>query len=102
MVRRAALQWQSFDAFARVSMNAGTNQLCFALTYYCLGYVLVQDGAAWAAWSAAAIFTSIALMLIRLDLSLTEFEHRIAIVLVSAGPLFSSIAALTWATYSMW
>ena len=32
--------------------------------YYCLGYVLVQDGAAWAAWSAGAVFTGIALILV--------------------------------------
>lgn len=43
LARTAALQFQSFDAFSRLSMSFGTHQLLYALTYYCLGYLSVQD-----------------------------------------------------------
>eukprot|EP00971_Amphidinium_carterae_P311595 6193091-Amphidinium_carterae.1 len=37
LVRHEAVNYQSHDAFARVAMSFGTNQLLFAICYYTLG-----------------------------------------------------------------
>eukprot|EP00435_Cladocopium_sp_Y103_P022079 s2000_g5.t1 len=43
LARQAARQYQSYDAFARVSMAFGTHQLMQSICYYCLGYVALQE-----------------------------------------------------------
>ena len=34
---QAAVYWQTYDAFARVSMSVGINQLMLGMSYYILG-----------------------------------------------------------------
>lgn len=92
LARRAARQYQSYDAFARVAMTFGINQLLPAVAYYCLGYVAIQDGSPVAAFCIVVITSSIALGLVSLDFSLTVKETRLAQVLVVGGPLFSFCA----------
>ena len=74
LARRAAVQYQCYDAFARVAMTFGTNQLLHALCFYVLGYVAVQDGAAWPAWCVVILMGCIALSMVHLDYSLTFRE----------------------------
>merc|ERR1719326_2636978 len=60
LVRKAMQYWQSYDAFSRVSMSIGTNQLVTALSYYILGYVLISNHAIVAALLAVVLFMAIA------------------------------------------
>lgn len=96
LAKRAAAQYQCYDAFARVSMSFGTLQLLHAIGYYCLGYVAIQDGAVWPAWCVVAIMASMAIALVQLDFSLTRKEQLLARVLVVAGPSFSALATSVW------
>jgi len=102
LVREASKQWQAYDAFARASMTLGTIHLCSALSYYILGYVLIQDGSPWAAVTTVIIFLGISAMILRLDLSLTRREHMMAKAFLMGGPSMASLAAIDWATYSPW
>jgi hypothetical protein len=97
LVRKAMQYWQSYDAFSRVAMSIGTNQLISALCYYVLGYVLISNHAIVASWLAVVLFLAIACALIRLDMSLTSAEYRIAVALVVIGPVFTAICAKQWA-----
>lgn len=97
LVREAMQYWQSYDAFARVSMSIGTNQLIMALCYYVLGYVLIANHAIVAAWLAVVLFLAIACALIRLDMSLSFSEFWIAVLLVSCGPICTAISTKEWA-----
>lgn len=97
LVREAMQYWQSYDAFSRVSMSIGTNQLVTALSYYVLGYVLVSNHAIVAAWLAVVLFTAIACALIRLDMSLTATEYKVAVLMVVCGPLLTSVCTREWA-----
>jgi hypothetical protein len=99
LVREAMQYWQSYDAFSRVSMSIGTNQLVTALSYYVLGYVLVSNHAIVASWLAIVLFMAIACALIRLDMSLTAAEYRTAVVLVLTGPLCTALSTKEWAQY---
>jgi hypothetical protein len=91
--------WQSYDAFSRVSMSIGTNQLITALSYYVLGYVLMSNHAVVASWLAVVLFMAIACALIRLDMSLTAAEYRIAVSMVLCGPICTAICSREWAAY---
>lgn len=92
LARRAARQYQCFDAFARVAMSFGTNQLLHTLGYYCLGYVALEEGAPWTAACVLAIVTAISVSLTQLDYSLTLKEQRISRILIMAGPTFAGLA----------
>ncbi len=70
LYRQLQANWQSYDAYARVSMAMGTNQLLHALTYYVLAYLIMEAKAPTAAYGCAAIFTTTSILLARLDLYL--------------------------------
>jgi len=96
LAKKASAHYMCFDAFARVAMTLGTNQLLNAIAYYCLGYVSVQDGAPWAACTVVTIALAIAVALIELDLSLTRKEQAIAKLLILCGPICGSVATTRW------
>lgn len=100
IVREAMQYWQSYDAFARVSMSMGTNQLIAALSYYVLGYVLVSNHGVIASWLAVTLFMGISVAIIRLDMSLSVSEFRIAVMLVVMGPFLSAFAAEQWTRHT--
>ncbi|CAE7206587.1 unnamed protein product [Symbiodinium natans] len=93
--------WQSYDGFARVAMSMGTNQLILGLSYYVIGYVLISNKAIIACWLVVLLFMVIATALIRLDMSLTGFEFRAAMVLVFAGPTLTALAAQQWRLHTV-
>lgn len=94
LARRAALQFQCFDAFARVAMGFGTHQLLFALAYYSLGYLAVQDGVIWAAACTVAITTGISGMMMHVDFTMTCCERFIGAALVIVGQSSSCFAVI--------
>merc|ERR1719199_1842945 len=97
LVREATQYWLAYDAFSRVSMSIGTNQLVTGLSYYVLGYVLVSNHAIVAAWLAVLLFMAIAWGLIRIDMSLTWMEYAVAVPLACAGPILTCACAKSWA-----
>eukprot|EP00446_Apocalathium_sp_SHHI-4_P037963 CAMPEP_0177304086 /NCGR_PEP_ID=MMETSP0368-20130122/6473_1 /TAXON_ID=447022 ORGANISM="Scrippsiella hangoei-like, Strain SHHI-4" /NCGR_SAMPLE_ID=MMETSP0368 /ASSEMBLY_ACC=CAM_ASM_000363 /LENGTH=964 /DNA_ID=CAMNT_0018762665 /DNA_START=115 /DNA_END=3005 /DNA_ORIENTATION=+ len=99
MVRDSARHWQAYDAFARVAMNLGTILQCQALSYYIIGYVILQDGSPWAAFCTMACFLSVASTLLKLDVSMTAREFRIARFFLCGGPGLACVAVVDWATY---
>lgn len=99
LVREAVRQWQAYDAFARVAMTLGTIMVCEAVSYYVIGYVLVQDGSPWAAWVCVTVFQSIALKLLRLDISMSCLERSATNGFLVGGAVICSVAAADWATY---
>mmetsp|Transcript_16720 Transcript_16720/g.35488 ORF Transcript_16720/g.35488 Transcript_16720/m.35488 type:complete len:907 (-) Transcript_16720:136-2856(-) len=100
LVKEALQYWQSYDGFARVAMSMGTNQLVTALAYYVLGYVLISNHAVVAAWLVVLLFMAILAALIRLDMSLTTFEYRVAVILVISGPVLMAVACEQWTRHT--
>lgn len=96
ITRRAAVHWQGYDAFTRVSMTFGTCHLLYAIMYYCLGYILVEDAEVLGAYFVAAMMAGAIAMLLSLDLSLTGREFVKTQGLVYCGPFMSCIAAYFW------
>lgn len=96
ITRQAMAHWQSHDAFARIAMSVGVSQLLLAMSYYILGYVLVEVGCRSAATYGVILLTVMADTIMRLDMSLKVWQLRSMQILLALGPLMSCIAAYHW------
>lgn len=96
LARQAMVHWQSYDAFARISMSIGVDQLLLAMSYYILGYMLVEVGCRSAAVYGVILLTVLSETLLRLDMSLSTFELRLLQGLLAIGPVCSTLACLQW------
>lgn len=81
LARRAAAQYQCYDAFARVAMTFGINQMTHAIAYYTVGYVCIQDGAGLPAYTIIAMMCAVAAVFVQLDFSLTRPEQVVGLTL---------------------
>lgn len=88
-------KWLSYDAYSRVSMMLGMNQLMHALSYYIVGE-LIMSGCNSAAFFAFFGIKMLIVMLIKLDVSgIHDWKARIAIYLFNMLPS-GFAAAVLW------
>eukprot|EP00439_Symbiodinium_sp_Y106_P027541 s3789_g3.t1 len=82
LYRRVQLNWQAYDAYARVSLFCGANSLLYSCLYWALGSFLGGQHAGVAAICVALVFATIQVMLTKLDLRLRAYHlRRIALLL---------------------
>ena len=86
-------KWQSHEAYARVSMCFGTNQLLSAFSYFALTYWSVDYENPWIGAVFVALATLAQLIHIRMSLNLTEREHYLGVALVVLPPVCVTVAA---------
>ncbi|CAK9062094.1 unnamed protein product [Durusdinium trenchii] len=84
--RRIQAHWQSYDAYARVCMAMGTNQLLHTLSYMMLGTLVAENDVPFPALCCVVIFTTCAWVLARLDLFLSRRILAIAGILLVLPP----------------
>lgn len=96
LTRQAAMYWQNYDAFARISMSIGVNQLMLAISYFILGYILIHDRAPFAAFGGVCILMGSAVAIANLDMSLPQEKQFIILGLLIAGPTLSCLATYHW------
>mmetsp|Transcript_14909 Transcript_14909/g.33976 ORF Transcript_14909/g.33976 Transcript_14909/m.33976 type:complete len:912 (-) Transcript_14909:5-2740(-) len=93
---KAAIHWQSYDAFARISMSIGVNQLLLAIAYYLLGYIFVEVGVRSSAFLGVCVLGLMQEALTRLDMSLSQWQLHTVQFLLFMGPLFTCLASYFW------
>eukprot|EP00927_Polykrikos_kofoidii_P048985 TRINITY_DN43138_c0_g1_i1.p1 TRINITY_DN43138_c0_g1~~TRINITY_DN43138_c0_g1_i1.p1 ORF type:complete len:899 (-),score=104.20 TRINITY_DN43138_c0_g1_i1:294-2990(-) len=91
LVREASKFFQTYDAFCRICMSAGTTSLATFFSYFCLSYLLTETAAPVPAWAGMAIFTSCTLVILRQDLMLQPKHHRILTFLMVLSPTLAGI-----------
>jgi len=101
LMRQAAVYWQTYDAFARVSMSVGTNQLLLAMSYYILGYTMAQVRAPVAAWAGVSILVFATFLLAQVDLTLSLWEKHLFHICLAFGPVVASLAVYRWSQHSV-
>mmetsp|Transcript_124720 Transcript_124720/g.216178 ORF Transcript_124720/g.216178 Transcript_124720/m.216178 type:complete len:891 (+) Transcript_124720:94-2766(+) len=94
--RQVAVQWQTYDAYARVSLTIGVNQMLLALTYFLLGYLLGNDRCRDAASYGVILFLLIAECIFVLDMEIRGIQLICIQTLIAAGPLMSLISMRSW------
>lgn len=96
LARQSMLQWQTFDAYARICMSVGVQQLLFAMSYFTIGYVVVEIGCRVAGLYGVFLFTGMADSIIRLDMSLKPWQAILLRCLMLLAPMLSLIAISLW------
>eukprot|EP00931_Biecheleriopsis_adriatica_P078701 TRINITY_DN5211_c0_g1_i2.p1 TRINITY_DN5211_c0_g1~~TRINITY_DN5211_c0_g1_i2.p1 ORF type:complete len:932 (+),score=185.05 TRINITY_DN5211_c0_g1_i2:145-2940(+) len=96
LMRQAAVYWQTYDAFARVSMSVGINQLMLGMSYFILGYAMLEVKAPCAAIGGVFAFMGSAEVITRVDLTLPVMQQRLVQLLVAIGPMMSCVASYLW------
>eukprot|EP00811_Abedinium_folium_P035676 NODE_844_length_2737_cov_5.248276.p1 GENE.NODE_844_length_2737_cov_5.248276~~NODE_844_length_2737_cov_5.248276.p1 ORF type:complete len:894 (+),score=269.76 NODE_844_length_2737_cov_5.248276:78-2684(+) len=92
LYRRVQLNWQAYDAYARVSLFVGASSLLYACLYWTLCQLYLY--AALAAFGVAMIFAVVQLVLSRLDLRLRRTEIFFLGLLLAAIPLLGATGLL--------
>mmetsp|Transcript_34076 Transcript_34076/g.105983 ORF Transcript_34076/g.105983 Transcript_34076/m.105983 type:complete len:958 (-) Transcript_34076:37-2910(-) len=91
LYRQLQANWQSYDAYARVCMAMGTNQLLHALSYCCLGLLITENDVPFPAFCCVVIFTTCGWVLARLDLYLSRRILATAAALLVAPPVLTTV-----------
>ncbi|EER09139.1 hypothetical protein Pmar_PMAR024163 [Perkinsus marinus ATCC 50983] len=85
--------WQGYDAYARVCMAMGTNQLLMTLAIFALGSTMIGDRQPWAAWAFVVVMATTALLHFRINLILSRMESLIMTLLIYFSPMSAGVAA---------
>eukprot|EP00927_Polykrikos_kofoidii_P038144 TRINITY_DN32429_c0_g1_i1.p1 TRINITY_DN32429_c0_g1~~TRINITY_DN32429_c0_g1_i1.p1 ORF type:complete len:1262 (+),score=162.40 TRINITY_DN32429_c0_g1_i1:230-4015(+) len=96
LARQSSRYYQCYDAFARVSLSFGTNQLLYAISYFAIGYCTMEDGAPWAAFCVAVIMSGISMSLVELDFKCSNRDRILSRVFTVVGPLCASLGGGLW------
>lgn len=92
LARRAMIFWQGYDAYARICMSIGVDQLLLAATYFILAYYMEEVRVRSAATYGVVILTAMAETLTRLDMSLIWWQARLLQLIVFTGPFMATAA----------
>ncbi|KAF4652409.1 pumilio domain member 4 [Perkinsus chesapeaki] len=98
LFNRLKEHWQGFDAYARVFMVLGTNQLVNVLCYMGLMFYFISYNF-WGPWIFILLMLTFDIIHERMNLLLTPAEHWTLTVLQVAGPILAGFAATFDITY---
>jgi len=76
LLMKAQEEWRDYDIYARISMLYGVVSFLYAITYYAVGYAIVELRGFWAMWSLPMVFMTAQMLIMRLDI-LKEGQHRL-------------------------
>ena len=96
LARQAMAFWQSYDAFARICMSIGVNQLLNAASYFILAYYMTEAKVPSSATYGVVVLTTMAETLNRLDMSLTWWQLRLMQLFLYLGPAIACMAGWAW------
>ncbi|CAK9109996.1 unnamed protein product [Durusdinium trenchii] len=96
LYRRVQLNWQAYDAYARVSLFCGANSLLYSCLYWALGSFLGGQHAGVAAIAVALVFATIQVMLTKLDLRLRAWHLRRIALLLFSTPVTTTIGMILY------
>ncbi|CAK0818742.1 unnamed protein product [Prorocentrum cordatum] len=92
LYRKLQANWQSYDAYSRVCMALGTNQLLHAISYTCLGQLEETQDGWWPACHCVVVFTTTAWVIARLDLFLSRRFLAFAAILLFLPPALAIVS----------
>ena len=85
-------KWQGHEAYARVCMSLGINQLFSSLSYFALSYYNIYYGVAWSGWAFVIMFQTCSMVHGNLTFNLSRKSHYIMVSLLLLPALLMSIA----------
>eukprot|EP00439_Symbiodinium_sp_Y106_P049541 s1754_g6.t1 len=85
LYRELQANWQAYDAYCRVCMALGTNQLLQSINAYCLGVLLSETSSGWAAACCMAVISSVSWLVVRLDVLVSWRMLMMALAFQTCG-----------------
>ncbi|CAE8589997.1 unnamed protein product, partial [Polarella glacialis] len=94
LFRRLQAKWQCYDAYCRVCMALGVNQILQALSYYSIVHTLVENRSPSAGYALLFIFQSMAFALSVLDIAGLPRRQIMGVQAVGTLPAFLAALAV--------
>lgn len=95
LFRQLQTKWQCYDAYCRVCMGLGVNQILQGLSYYSVAHCLVENHSPTTGFALIMIFQCTTVALAVLDLSGLKRREILAIQIIGMLPCFISAWAVT-------
>jgi hypothetical protein len=96
LFRQLARSWRGYDAYARVCMIMGTNQLLQALGHLSVARTLMVGQQLFSSLFVVITMHSLSLIHFKLNINPTRQQHRMMTFLLAVPPLTTYIAACLW------
>jgi hypothetical protein len=96
LFRQIARSWRGYDAYARVCMIMGTNQLLQALGHLSVARMFMVNQQLVASLFVVITMHSLSLIHFKLNINPTRQQHTMMTVLLAVPPLTTYIAACLW------
>lgn len=101
LFRQLARSWRGYDAYARVCMIMGTNQLLQALGHLSIAKMFLVNEDMFACLFVVITMHSLSLIHFKLNITPTLEQHRAMTFLLGAPPVTTFVAACLW-YYERW
>jgi len=86
LFRQLQAKWQCYDAYCRVCMGLGVNQILQGLSYYCICHTLVENRSPTTGYALVAIFQCTTVALAVLDLAGLNRREIVVIQVIGIMP----------------
>lgn len=100
LYRQLQANWQAYDAYSRVCMAMGTNQLLQAMCHYCLGVLLQETNTGWAGFVCMVLLGDQAWLLTRLDVLISPSMLYLCRAMQQLPPLLALLCLTAHRTRS--
>ena len=88
--------WQGYDAYARVAMVQGTNQLLSALGHLSLAYFIANFGQIWASLLFVLCIHYCEYLHMQMNLTLDDTSRILMPILVFGAPALTAVSSVWW------
>lgn len=96
LFRQIARSWRGYDAYARVCMIMGTNQLLQALGHLSVAKTFLVNQQLFSSLFVVITMHSLSLIHFKLNINPTRHQHRMMTFLLAVPPLTTFVAACLW------
>lgn len=94
LYRKLQGRWQSFDAYSRVAMALGFNQVIQSICTFIIMHMCLEQGAPWSAFMACLPLQFVSLVLLNLDIKHAQAWEFYTALAGSFGAPFANLAAI--------
>ena len=95
LFRKLQAKWQCYDAYARISMALGVNQMIQSVNYFVVGVTMIQTCSPSCGYAATIIFQSCAFGLMFLDIAGLQTWQIMCLQIVGSLPMVLLVIMLT-------
>lgn len=99
LFRKLQAKWQCYDAYARVSMALGVNQMIQSVNYFVVGVTMIQTCSPSSGYAATIIFQSCSFGLMFLDIAGLDTWQILSLQIVGSLPMVILVVMLSAANW---